>query len=175
MPDYADATNVKPVQSLKNLVDSSGGTESDTGTIVGGNGIFSIAFQIALASIADGDIVTDYPLGAILGQSWQVIDITATAGTPASTANKLSTIHPEIGATPVTGGALALTTANQNAVGETVRGSSITGANTGTSSDTLSLVAASTTAFVEGTTTIQVWIKPAGINNNLATLAGQLA
>jgi hypothetical protein len=175
MPDYADATNVKPVQSLPNLVNSSDGTASETKTITGPSVRIPISFQIALASIADGDVVTDYPLGAIVGQSGKIVDFTATAGTPASTANKLSTLNLEIGSTNLTGGSLALTTANQNAVGETVRATTITAGNTFSATDTFSIEAASTTAFVEGTTTLIVWVELDNADNNFATIAAQTA
>lgn len=107
-------------------------------------GMFCI--PVKLATIADGDIVTNLPLDFV----GELVSINAVATVVASTADKLSTLHLEIGATPVTGGALALTTAGLNTLGKVVSGSAISAANAFAASDTLSLVAASTTAFIEG-------------------------
>ena len=105
-----------------------------------------IAVPINLPTIADGDIVTDLPLDFV----GEIISVNAYAKVVASTASKLSTLHLEIGATPVTGGAVALTTAGLDTLGKVVAGSAVSGANAFAATDTLSVVAASTTAFIEG-------------------------
>jgi len=92
-------------------------------------------------------VLTDLPLGF----AGKFLDIDAYVITPVTTAAKLSTLSLEIGATAVTGGAVALTSANCTPIGAKVSGSAITGANSFGIGDTMTIVAASTTAFVEGT------------------------
>jgi len=101
---------------------------------------------IVLATIADGDIVTDLPLDFV----GELVSVNAVAIVAASTAEKLSTLHLEIGATPTTGGTVALTTGGLDTLGKVVAGAAITGAAAFAASDTLSVVAASTTTFIEG-------------------------
>jgi len=105
-----------------------------------------ICIPIVLATIADGDIVTDLPLDFV----GELISVNAVAKVVASTADKLSTLHLEIGAVAVTGGVVALTTAGLDTLGKVVAGSAISGANAFAATDTLSVVAASTTTFIEG-------------------------
>ena len=78
----------------------------------------------------------------------------------ATTGSKASTLHPEIGSTPVTGGSLALTSANMTPLGHGVDASAITAANTFTASDAISIVAASTTTFIEGEVTLVLVVEP---------------
>ncbi len=68
----------------------------------------------------------------------------------ATTAAKAATLTPDISGTPVTGGVMALTSANQNTIGGTVAGTAVTAANTGTAGQTLGVTASAVTAFVEG-------------------------
>jgi len=112
-----------------------------------GSGVKHLFFVFNLLNIADGDVLTDLPLGF----AGKFLDIDAYVITPVTTAAKLSTLSLEIGATAVTGGAVALTSANCTPIGAKVSGSAITGANSFGIGDTMTIVAASTTAFVEGT------------------------
>jgi len=105
-----------------------------------------MCIPIDLATIADGDIVTDLPLDFV----GEIVSVNAFAKVVASTADKLSTLHLEIGAVAVTGGAVALTTAGLDTLGKVVAGSAVSAANAFAATDTLSVVAASTTAFIEG-------------------------
>jgi hypothetical protein len=68
----------------------------------------------------------------------------------ATTAAKAATLGLKIGSTAVTGGAVALTSANQTPLGNVVAGSAVTALNTFTSTDTISVVGSGITAFVEG-------------------------
>jgi hypothetical protein len=106
----------------------------------------TITFPITNATIANGDIVTTWTPGfAGTIEKWCYV-----TNVPASTANKLSTLNLEIGTVNVTGGALALTTAGIDALGKIVAGAAITAANVFTATDTISVEAATTTTFVEG-------------------------
>lgn len=117
----------------------------------GGEEVQTIAFQIDLANItADGDVVTTYTPGF----AGRIIDIDFVVNTPVTTADKLTTINAEIGTTDLTGGTLALTSANCTPLGAVVSAAAITAGAAFGASDTISLEASSTTAFAEGSGTI---------------------
>jgi len=101
---------------------------------------------IVLATITDGDVVTDLPLDFV----GEIVSVNAVASVAVSTGSKLSTLHLEIGATPLTGGAVALTSAGLDTLGKVVAGSAVSAANAFAATDTLSVVGASTTTFIEG-------------------------
>lgn len=105
-----------------------------------------------LATIADGDLVTglDLPAGAA------IIGFQALVLTPATTAAKASTLNLELGTTNLTGGSLALTSANMTPKGAIVSASAITAGNVAQPGDDLSIEAAGTTAFVEGSILLRV-------------------
>ncbi len=117
-----------------------------TRTSTGTNSGLILSIPIKLSKVADGDIVTDYAPGingTIKKVSFVVTD-------PVTTADKLSNLHLEIGAVALTGGVVALTSANCTPLGAVVAGTAITANNVFTSTDNISVVAADTTAFVEG-------------------------
>jgi len=105
-----------------------------------------MCIPIVLATIADGDIVTDLPFDFV----GEIVSVNAFAKVAVSTGSKLSTLHLEIGATPLTGGAVALTSAGLDTLGKVVAGTAVSAANAFAATDTLSVVAASTTTFIEG-------------------------
>jgi len=109
-----------------------------------GKSIFCLGCD--LASIADGDILTDWTPG----YAGKIVGFSAAVETAATTGSKASTLHPEIGSTPTTGGEIALTSANMTPKGKTVDASAITADNEFGDTDTISIVAASTTTFIEG-------------------------
>lgn len=111
----------------------------------------TVPFVFDLADIAAGDIVSKFTPG--FGgriKSFQAVVLKA-----ATTAAKAATITPQINPAggadvAVTGGALALTSANMTPGGAVVAAAAITGANTFGAGDSISLKASSVTAFVEG-------------------------
>lgn len=111
-----------------------------------GNDVVFMNFPVKFAKIANGDIITDVRPGIFgaLEHSW------VTMTDPVTTAAKLATLGWEIGAAAVTGGAVALTSANATPLGKVVEGAAITALNTLTPESKLSLVASGTTAFAEG-------------------------
>ncbi len=129
-------------------VDFTGGTFGNGG----GGSIKILAFPIALAKIANGDLLTNYTIGC----AGRIVGFEAVVTDPATTAAKLSTLNLEIGTTNVTGGSLALTSANMTPLGAVVAASAITAANTFSATDTISIEAASTTAFVEGSIVLYI-------------------
>ena len=106
-----------------------------------------LAFPVTLSSVANGDVVTNFPLtfaGTITAFDF-------VQGVPVTTGSKLATLNMEIGTTDVTGGTIALTSAACTPLGKVISSAAITAANTFVSGDTFSIEASSVTAFVEGT------------------------
>lgn len=151
------------------LTDSTGGTANQTLVVNAARTVF--AFPIAdMVKLADGDIVTDFIpgfAGKILKTYWIQED-------PVTTASKLSTLDFEIEAAAVTGGTIALTSAACTPLGKTIEGSAVTAANVFTAANKISVVATSTTAFVEGSGTIYMVVSNDDVNDNLADLADDL-
>lgn len=112
-----------------------------------GFGLQIVPFFVNLADIAAGDVLTDY----VPGFAFELEKIDFRVGKAVTTAAKAATIDLEIGTTAVTGGAVALTSANCTPAGAAVAGSAITAANVGTKTDSFSILASSVTAFAEGT------------------------
>lgn len=107
-----------------------------------------IVFELSmnLADITAADLITAYTPGF----NGKILAINAFALKPATTASKAATLTPKINSTNVTGGALALTSANMTPAGAKVAGSAITALNVFTNTDTIGVVASGLTAFVEG-------------------------
>lgn len=106
-----------------------------------------VNFPIALASITGaGDVLT----GLTMGFAGTITSVDFVVTVPVTTGAKAATLNVEIGTTNLTGGAVALTSANCTPLGAVVAGSAVTGANTFTATDTISIEASSVTAFSEG-------------------------
>lgn len=116
-----------------------------------------LTFDFTLSAIADGDLVTGFPL-AFGGTIKSVNFLTTTA---ASTAAKLSTLNLELGTTNVTGGVVSLTTVSCNTVGKVTAGTAVTANNTFVAGDLLSVEASSTTTFIEGAGTLIITVQSA--------------
>ena len=117
-----------------------------TRTATGTNSGMVLSIPIKLANVADGDVLTTFTPGingTIKKVAFAVTD-------PVTTADKLTTLNLEIGAVNLTGGVIALTSANCADLGAVIAGTAITANNVFTSTDTISVEAADTTAFVEG-------------------------
>lgn len=111
-----------------------------------------LTFPITLANIADGDVVTTFTPGF----HGRIKDADFVTDVPASTADKASTLNFEIGTTNVTGGTISLTTVACNAAGKIVAAAAITAGAAFKNTDTISVEAASTTVFIEGTGSLVV-------------------
>lgn len=105
-----------------------------------------IAIPLTLSNISAADMVTSF----VPGFAGRILKVCYVAGVVASTASKAASLNLEIGSTDVTGGVVALTTANCNTKGATVEGSAITANNVFSETDSISVEASSVTAFVEG-------------------------
>ena len=106
-----------------------------------------VSIPITLAKLANGDVVTTYTPGfhgRIKALDFVVHD-------PVTTGAKAATLNAEIGTTNLTGGTVALTSANCTPLGAIVAGAAITGAAAFKDTDTISIEASSVTTFIEGT------------------------
>lgn len=153
--------------------DSSGGTASDTLAA----GLSAYKLIIPLTSLATGlstsamDLLTNYVVGHRFAiTSFDFVTTIAGTGSGAS-----QTFNLEIGTTNLTGGSLVLTLASQATVGTVTSATAITAANTGTSSDTLSLeMAASGTVFTAGAGYFVIGIKNLDVADAIASLSAKL-
>jgi len=115
-----------------------------------------LTFPVNLANIAaTGDVITDY----LAGYAYTIIDHEFVVNVPATTAGAAISLSLEINATAVTGGAVALTSANATPQGKVIAGTAITGNNVADANDTLTVRATVTTAFTEGSGTIVITIE----------------
>lgn len=113
----------------------------------------TLAFPIDLASITGAqDVVTGY----VLPFGGSIINTQFFVNAPGTGTTKAATLNLEIGTTNVTGGEVALTTDNTATMGARLAGTAITAANTFAAGDTLSVEAASVTAFTGGSGTLFV-------------------
>ena len=112
----------------------------------GANNKTILSIPIKLSKVADGDVVTDI----IPGFAGTISKVQFLVTDPVTTATKLTTLGLEIGAVAVTGGAVALTSANCTLLGKAIAGTAITATNVFTNAQKISVVASATTAFIEG-------------------------
>lgn len=120
----------------------------------------TIVLPLQLADIATGTFKIAVPF------AFTVTSALFRTNKAATTASKLATLTVGIAGTPVTGGVMSLTSANQNTIGGTVAASAITALNVGTAGQTLEVVASSVTAFVEGDGFVEFTVT----NNDLAAI-----
>jgi hypothetical protein len=123
----------------------------------GARGETILQFHLKNTSIADGDLLTDI----VLGFAGTIKKFMAMVNDPVTTAAKASTLHIEIEDTPLTGGVLSLGSAGMTPLGKVINATAITANNVLTAAQKISIVAASTTAFIEGETTLTMVIEPA--------------
>lgn len=122
-----------------------------------------VTLQIPVKLVAIGgnvDVVTAMSPG--IDGTLEYAEFVVTS--PVTTAAKLATISPFINAVAVTGGAIALTSANATPLGKVIAGSAITANNAITGKDTLSFKATGVTAFAEGEGFINVRVRLANPN-----------
>ncbi len=115
-----------------------------------------LPFQVSLAAIPAGDVVTSFPLpgsGRIVGFRYVPTVVTTTASDGMD-------LNLEIGTTNLTGGVLGLTSANTNTLGVVVSSTAITANNTYAPGALLSIEGATGAgAFAEGSGTLHVEIE----------------
>ena len=104
-----------------------------------------VSFGVLLASLSDAAQFHVTP--GFNGRVTRTYFVTQVAAT---TAAKLCTLTPSSAGTNVLGGVLALTTVACNTKNKELAGSTITGQNQFTDTQTITVTGSSTTAFVEG-------------------------
>lgn len=108
-----------------------------------------IGFKLTLASVADGTVAKWTPgFAGRIKKAFFVTDV------PVTTGSKLSTLTPKIATVAPTGGVVALTSATCTPISAEVDGTTITAGNTFGATDEITIVASSTTTFVEGSGTL---------------------
>ncbi len=117
-----------------------------TRTSTGTNSGMILSIPIKLANVADGDVLTDF----IPGINGTIKKVSFAVTDAVTTAAKATALHVEIGSTALTGGVVSLTSANCTPLGKVIDGTAVTANNVFTSTDKISVVVASTTAFAEG-------------------------
>lgn len=145
------------------LTDNSGGTQSNT--IAAGVGIQTLAFYIEAATLANGDILTEY----IPGYAFKILKFDARCAKTVSTGGKAASLNLEIGSTNLTGGVIALS--GTYAVGAAQAGTAVTAANTGSATDSISIEASGVTAFTEGAFWLIISIQNTDSRDAIASLA----
>lgn len=148
------------------FTDNSGGTPSNT--IAAGVGIYQVAFFINAADIANGDLLTNY----VPGHNFKILKVDARCAKPVTTGAKSSSINMEIGTTNLTGGVIALN--GTYAQGAAQDGTAVTANNVGSETDSFSIEASATTAFIEGAFWIIVSIQNMDSANAIASLADHI-
>jgi hypothetical protein len=114
------------------------------------------SIPVTLANITGaGDVVTTYTPGF----AGTIEKFSACVTTAVTTGSKAATLNLEIGTTNVTGGSLALTSANCTPLGAVVDATAITAANQFIATDSISVEAATVTAFAEGAVVLFVVLK----------------
>lgn len=151
------------------LTDSSGGAVS--ATLAATLGRVLVTIPIAdMVKIADVDILTDFIpgfAGKILAIDWWQED-------PVTTAAKLSNLSLEIEAVELQGGVLALTSAACTPLGKIINGSAITGLNTFTAAQKITITGDTTTAFVEGSGAVILTLQNDDMVNAFASIVAKL-
>ena len=147
------------------FTDSAGGTVSDT--LAAGVGKTFISIYVVLAQLANGEVLSVLTPGF----KGKILSLDFFAEIAVTTGSKASTLNLEIGTTDVEGGALALTSANCTPKGVKVAGAAVTGDNTFSATDTLSLEAASTTTFIEGTGWVVIGLQNMDVADAISSIA----
>jgi hypothetical protein len=115
-----------------------------------------VTIPVVLSKHSNGTIAARFTPGF----AGRIRSISASVTDPVTTGAKLGTFTPAIAGVSVTGGALALTSANCATVGAAVAGSAITALNAFTAAQEITIVASAVTAFVEGQVVIYLAIDP---------------
>ena len=114
-----------------------------------------IALPVTLVAHTEGSIAARFTPG----YAGRIAKITESVDQVVTTGSKAATATPAIAGTPTTGGAVALTSANQTPVGAKVDGSAITAADIFSATQEITIVMTSVTAFAEGRGIFYLFLK----------------
>lgn len=145
------------VTNSSGLTWTAGSTVSLYFDIVDPADVTDLTFYVDLASITAADVITSfYPrVAGTIEYFGFIVDKAVT------TASKAATLRPKVGGVAVTGGALALTSANCTPKGTVVDATAITGGNVLTRASAISITGSAVTAFAEGTGTLVLRVRNA--------------
>lgn len=155
------------------LTDNGTGAVGDT--IAAGIGVYDLTIPVPanLSTLGTGGV--DVATGIVLGHKFKILSwefITTLAGTNAGAS---LVFNLEIGTTDLTGGTVTVNLAGTSDIGERTAGTAITAANTGTSTDAISLeVAAGGTAFTAGSGYFVIKVQNMDTADAIAALAAKL-
>lgn len=149
------------------ITDNTGGTAGSTLSV--GAEQFTLAIYCQLAQLTATTIFSITP-----GYAFQVLSLAFVVEVAVTTAAKAATITPYVNGISVTGGALALTSANCTPKGTNIAATAITAGNSGTNAQTLALVASSVTTFSEGTGWLILTVKNMDSANALSSITALL-
>lgn len=134
-------------------VDSDGVWVEIGGVVVNAPGlqfpVGTVSIAVDLPSLANAQTIQ-----TVLGFAGRIKSVSFVVSKPAITAAKAATLSAQIAATPCTGGAIALTSANCTPQGAEIAGSAVTALNTFTAAQAVGAVVSAVTTFVEGQGTL---------------------
>jgi hypothetical protein len=128
-------------------IDSSGVWVEVGGVVIAvpGQPMGVITIPLDLVSLANGQHYTVTP-----GFAGRIKSVAVVVSKPATTAAKAATVTAEVASVVVTGGVVAITSANMTPAANSVAGTAITALNTFTAAQTIGVGISAVTAFVEG-------------------------
>lgn len=149
------------------FTDSTGGTASDTLAV--GTGQFTHSVYFSAAAITGNVLLYTYTPGF----AFKIIKISASVVDAITTGAKTATLTTAIAATPTTGGIVIMSGAY--ALGtEQASSAPVSGLNTGTNVQAITVTASSVTAFVEGGFMLHFEIQNLDTANAAASLADHI-
>lgn len=150
----------------ESITDNSGGNASATAGIAAGAATQFLSQTFNLADLLGTDEHKIDP-----GFNGKLLAINARVQRAATTAAKAATLTARVNALSMTGGVVALTSANCTPAGSQVAGSAITaGVQTFTNAQTIGFLLSSVTTFVEGSVAIEYKVFNQDLADAIATL-----
>jgi len=113
-----------------------------------------IALPITLVGVTAADVATSI----VPGFAGKIIKTQFVVTTAVTTGGKAATLNLEIGTTDLTGGVIALTSANSTPLGVVIQGTAVSALNSFTAASAISVEASSVTAFSEGAGTLYITV-----------------
>jgi hypothetical protein len=148
------------------ITDNSTGSATDT--IAAGVGVLTVPLYVNLADLANADLITAYTPG----YKFKILGVNFVVGKAVTTAAKLATLTPKISGVALTGGALALTSANCTPQGIVINSTApVTALNEGSDSATISITGSAVTTFIEGAGWIMIQIQNMDTADAVASLS----
>lgn len=163
------STSVGLASTYSAITDNSGGTATTSPPTLVANGqkatvVIPVGLLAALVN------TTTYQVSLPFG--FTILSAQFHTDVPVTTGSKLATLTVSTTAGAVTGGVMALTSANQTPTGAAVAATAISGANaTDVATHNLIVTVSSVTTFVEGSGHIEITVSNNDLEANFATLA----